>query len=99
MPPRRSRIASIAVGGDLGSSVVVYRDNVSEEVFFEEIPVKRGFSVGSIPVTHSDRTSGFVVEVNQVVVAPRFRRDPPAASDEAAGFYDFTSDITFFVVQ
>ena len=35
--PRRSRIASIAVGGDLGSSVVVYRDNVSEEVFFEEV--------------------------------------------------------------
>ena len=62
--PRRSRIASIAVGGDLGSSVVVYRDNVSKEVFFEEIPVERGFSVGCIPVTHPDRTAGLVVEVN-----------------------------------
>ena len=76
--PRRSRIASIAVACDFGTCFTVHRDNVSKEVFFEEIPVKHPFTVSILPVAHPDWASGFVVEVNQIVVAPFFRDNPPA---------------------
>ena len=35
--PRRSRIASVAVACNFGACFTVHRDNIAEEVFFEEV--------------------------------------------------------------
>ena len=95
LPPRRSRIASVAVACNFGAACVVDCDDIAENVLLVQIIIKLFICVGRVAVHHAHRETIIVVEVHEQLIAP-FLRDNPVAAPAGYPAGDKTSLIELY---
>ena len=57
----------VSIGDELGSILIIHRNDIALQVLFEEIGIKIAVCIGRSPIAVTDGRAGLVVEINKSI--------------------------------